>query len=182
MFRLRAFVLAGLVVLVTGCTRATFGFRPSLTSQVPDSTVVRFRVQSGEPLVTGRSLDWQTGTQRVVTAAGDTIVVPEAAKLDVRLKQKKTHASLGGVLGLAVGWGIGLAKCPPPQECSPSLLPALTGGAGAFIGSRFSAAEWVRVRRSPVAPDSQTTRFRRDSGGNIDREDARTRRRAPTLD
>ena len=86
MLRLRPFVLAGLIVLVTGCTRATFGFRPSLTSQVPDSTVVRFRVQSGEPLVTGRSLDWQTGTLRVVR--GSSWVTHDVDQLRCAHRQK----------------------------------------------------------------------------------------------
>ncbi|HEX6049569.1 MAG TPA: hypothetical protein VFZ21_09875 [Gemmatimonadaceae bacterium] len=138
--------MAAAVVLVAGCTRATFGFRPSLVSQVPDSTVVRAREQNGQPPITGRALDWQVGRPRIITAAGDTVAVPEAASLEVRLKEKKSHATLGGVLGLTVGFGIALANCPSTNRCGPDLTPALTAGIGAFIGSRFTAAEWVRVR------------------------------------
>jgi hypothetical protein len=156
MSRLRAFVLAGAVVLSGGCTRAAFGFRPSLTSQVPDSAVVRVRAQNGQPSVTGRALDWQDGQPRVITAAGDTLVVPQAATLEVRLKEKKTHTILGGVVGLGMGMGIALARCPSTNRCSPDLMPMLAAGVGALIGSRFSTAEWVRVRRAsadvPVPP------------------------------
>jgi hypothetical protein len=149
MFRLHSFVLAGAVVLAGGCTRATFGFRPSLTSQVPDSTVVRIRAQNGQPSVTGRALDWQVGRPRVITLAGDTVVVPEAARLEVRLKEKKTHAVLGGVVGLGVGLGVALVRCGPTNRCAPDLTPVLTAGVGALIGSRFAAAEWVRVQQTP---------------------------------
>ena len=149
MFRLRGFVLAGAVMFLGGCTRATFGFRPSLTSHVPDSTVVRVRGQGGQPSTTGRALGWQVGEPRIVTSAGDTVVVPPAAALEVRLKEKKTHATLGAVVGLSVGLGIKLTQCPPPGPCGPDLTPALTAGVGALIGSRFSAVQWVRVRRAP---------------------------------
>lgn len=146
MFRLHPFVLAAVVALVGGCTRATFGFRPSLTSQVPDSAVVRVRAQNGQPSVTGRALDWQGGRPRIITSAGDTVAVPLGATLEVRLKEKKTHATLGGVLGLGVGMGIALTRCPATNRCAPDLTPVLAAGVGALIGSRFSAAEWVRVR------------------------------------
>ena len=149
MFRLQSLVLAGAVVLVGGCTRATFGFRPSLTSQVPDSSVVRVRLQNGQPSVTGRALDWQAGRPLVVTPAGDTMVVPQGAMLEVRLQEKKTHATLGGVIGVSVGLGIKFSQCSAPRRCPPDLTPFLTGGVGALIGSRFTAAEWVRVRRTP---------------------------------
>jgi len=148
MFRLHPILLAGVIVLVPGCTRAAFGFRPSLTSQVPDSSVVRVRAQNGQPSVTGRALDWQLGRPRIVTATGDTVVVPQAATLEVRLKEKKTHATLGAVVGLGVGLSIKLAQCPPTNRCEPDLTPVLTAGLGAFIGSRFSAVEWVRVQRA----------------------------------
>src|SRR5688572_7027622 len=146
MFRLHPFVLAAVVALVGGCTRATFGFRPSLTSQVPDSTVVRVRAQNGQPSVTGRALHWQDGRPRIITSAGDTVAVPQAAALEVRLKEKRSHATLGGVFGLGVGMGIALARCPATNRCAPDLTPALAAGIGALIGSRFTAAEWVRVR------------------------------------
>ncbi len=146
MFRLHPLVLAGVVVFVGGCTRATFGFRPSLTSQVPDSTVVRIRARDGQPSVTGRALDWQAGRPRIITPTGDTVAVPRTSTLEVRLKEKKTHAILGGVIGLGVGFSIKLVQCPPTNVCAPDLTPALTAGVGALIGSRFTAADWVRVK------------------------------------
>ncbi len=152
MFRRLPVALSGVVIFVGGCTSATFGYRPSLTSQVPDTTVVRARAQNGQPAIMGRALDWQAGRPRIVTSAGDTVVVPPAATLEVRLKEKKTHAVLGGVVGLAVGLGVKLVQCPPTNYCPPDLTPALTAGVGALIGSRFSAVQWVRVRRAPAAP------------------------------
>jgi hypothetical protein len=147
MFRLRLLALASAAAILAGCTRATFGFRPSLTSQVPDSTVVRIRAQNGQPSVAGRALGWQAAQPRIVTSAGDTVVVPQNAMLEVRLKQKATHATLGGILGLTVGLSVKLVKCPPSNVCPPDLTPALTAGVGALIGSRFSADEWAPVRQ-----------------------------------
>jgi hypothetical protein len=150
--RLHAFVVAGVVVLGGGCTRATFGFRPSLTSQVPDGAAVRVRSQNGQPSITGQALDWQVGRLRVITSAGDTVVVPQAATLEVRLKEKKTHATLGAVVGLGVALSIKLVQCPPTNYCAPDLTPLLTAGVGALVGSRFTAVEWARVRRPSAAP------------------------------
>ena len=150
MRRLRPFMLAGMIVLGGGCTRATFGFRPSLISQVPDSTIVRVRNPNGLPPTTGRALGWQTGEPRVVTSAPDTIDVSQAAILEVRLREKKTHATLGAIVGLLVGLSIKLVQCPPTGYCAPDATPAVTAGVGALIGSRFTAVEWVRVRRAPA--------------------------------
>lgn len=102
--------------------------------------------------MTGRALDWQTGRPRIITPAGDTLAIPapETATLEVRLKDKQTHATMGGVVGGALGLVIRLVECPPGNYCSPDLTPALTAGVGALIGSRFSAVEWVRVRWVPA--------------------------------
>ena len=149
MLRLRPLSLVAVVILGAGCTRATFGFRPALTSQVPDSTVVRVRAINGQPSITGRSFGWQSGRPRIVTAAKDTVAVPEAGTLEVRLVSKKSYAVVGGVVGLAVGMGVAVAKCPPGRVCGPDARPAVAGGIGALIGSRFSREEWVVVKRDP---------------------------------
>lgn len=149
MSRLQALALIGTILLTGGCTRATFGYRPSLTSQVPDSTAVRVRPHGGVPPITGRAVGWQTGQPRVLTATGDTVQVPPTATMEVRLENKKTHAVLGGVIGVSVGLSVKLVRCPPPNRCGPDVTPALTAGIGALIGSRFTAVDWVRVRRPP---------------------------------
>jgi hypothetical protein len=177
MFRLHPLVLAGTVVIAGGCTRATFGFRPSLTSHVPDSAIVRVRAQNGQPSVTGRALDWQVGRPRIITSAGDTLVVPPAATLEVRLKEKKTHATLGGVIGLGVGLSIALANCPPTNRCPPDVTPALTAGVGALIGSRFRAAEWVRVRRSSADVPAPPGRSLTGGAGTVRLDSPMDRRR-----
>jgi hypothetical protein len=139
--------LVGAIVL-GGCTHVTFGFRPSITSQVPDSTIVRVRATNGQPSVTGRSLDWQTGRPRIVTAAGDTVSVPDVGTLEVRLNSKKSYAAVGGLLGVAVGTGFAMAKCSYPRECPPDLRPLIGGGIGVLVGSRKRTAEWVVVKRT----------------------------------
>ena len=149
MIRLRPLAVLATALLLEGCTRATFGFRPSLTSQVPDSTIVRLRAGNGQPSVTGRSLGWQVGRLTIVTASHDTVVVPETGTLEVRLASKRTFATVGGAIGVAVGFGIAYAKCPAGYECGPTVTPAITGGLGALIGWRFSRADWVVVRRTP---------------------------------
>ena len=148
MFRLKVTMLFGMTFLAGGCTHATFGFRPSLMSQVPDSTVVRARAQNGQPAIVGRAFGWQSGNPRIVTATGDTVDAPRTATLEVRLNEKKSHATLGGVVGLSIGFGIKLAKCAPMSDCPSDLTPALTAAAGALIGSRWRSFEWVRVRHA----------------------------------
>jgi hypothetical protein len=138
-------------VTMAACGGARMQWRPSLVSHVPDSTPVRFTRRAGEPRVQGRALDWQRAVPRVVTATGDTIVVPDSARLEVRLREKKSRATFGGVIGWAVGVGVMYANCPSPKrtcgEQDPT--PVLVAGLGALIGSRFKADDWVRVRWPP---------------------------------
>jgi len=149
MSRLCLLVLAASSVVLNGCTHATFGFRPSLTSQVPDSTVVRVRPINGQPGTTGRSVGWQSGRLAIVTAARDTMAVPEIGTLEVRLNTKKRYTAVGGIVGVVVGTGLAMAKCPYRSECGPDLRPAIGGGIGMLIGSRFSSREWLVVKRPP---------------------------------
>ena len=139
MFRLYLLMLAVASVAFQGCTRATFGFRPSFTSQVPDSTIVRLRATNGQPSVEGHSLGWQVGRLRIVNAVGDTVAVPETGTLEVRLARKKRYTAVGGIVGVVVGTAVAVAKCPYRQECPPDLRPAIGGGVGMLIGSRFSS-------------------------------------------
>jgi hypothetical protein len=139
--------LLAAVVLAGGCTHATFGFRPSLTSQVPDSSVVRLRAINGQPPIAGRSLDWQTGRLRIVTSAGDTVRVPDVGTLEVRLNSRKSYAAVGGIVGVAVGMGLALSRCPDRRACGPDLRVPIGGGIGMLIGSRFHSTEWAVVKR-----------------------------------
>ena len=146
MLRLSPLALA-VAIAIGGCTRATFGFRPTLTSQVPDSTVVRLRAIKGQPSITGRSLGWQMGRLTIVTMTGDTVAVLETGTLEVRLKTKKSYAAIGGVVGLGIGMGLAQARCPYPRRCAPDLRAPLGGAVGMLVGSRFRTAEWLVVRR-----------------------------------
>jgi hypothetical protein len=87
----------------------------------------------------------------VVTASGDTIVVPEGATLEVRLKEKATHEKAGGVIGWALGVAISYAACPPPRrycgEEDPT--PLLGTGLGGLIGWLAKTDRWVQVRWDP---------------------------------
>lgn len=149
MVRRYPLALLAAVVVAEGCTRATFGFRPTLTSQVPDSTVVRLRAANGQPAVEGRALDWQAGRPKIVRAAGDTVAVPETGTLEVRLKTKKSYAAIGGVAGAVVGTGLAIAHCSDRVECGPDIRPLIGGGIGMLIGSRIHTADWVVVKRPP---------------------------------
>ena len=137
-------------LLLSGCAGAAIRWRPSLASQVPDSTTVRFRVRPGEAPITGRALDWQRGRPRVITARGDTVAVPEGAALDVRVPEKARHEVAGGIIGWALGVGISYAACPAPKkycgEEDPTPLLATT--LGALVGWMVKTDQWVAVRRA----------------------------------
>jgi hypothetical protein len=83
----------------------------------------------------------------VITARGDTVVVPADAVLEVRLKNKTNHALLGAIAGYAVGFPVAYASCSNRRECSDqALTPHLIAAGGALIGSLFRTEHWVRVR------------------------------------
>ena len=149
MNRIAPLALASTLLLVTACGGATFRWRPSLVSHVPDSTPVRVNPQTGEPRIRGRSLGWQQGAPRLITATGDTIVLSRGAgRVEVRLKEKKGQGVLGAVIGWAVGVGVTYATCDPPRthcgEQNP--VPIWGAGLGAVIGSMFKTDDWARVR------------------------------------
>jgi hypothetical protein len=148
-----------LFLLLAACGGATFGRRPSLTSQVPDSTPVRFNVPQTQPRASeaGRALGWQRGAPRVVTTRGDTVVVPEGARMEVRLKERTSHAGTGATIGWIVGLGAHYAACNyPSTKCRELDLRIPVGtGVGALIGWRFRTDQWVRVRRDTVVPGSR---------------------------
>ena len=117
-------------------------------SQVPDSTPVRFEVERSDPWVSGQALGWQRGSPRIITPRGDTVVVPGAALVQVRLREKTNRAVVGAVVGFVVGMGVSYARCPSPRtSCAEGdpMTPLLVSSLGALVGSRFKADEWVRV-------------------------------------
>ena len=138
--------LATIVVLLTGCTRTVIGWHPTLVSHVPDSTAVRFAPASGAPTIGGRSLDWQRGSPKVITARGDTLVVPREAAVSVRLPGKVRHAGTGAVVGAVVGIVGSLGVCADNrcEEGNPYQLLGAAGGA--LIGYAIRTDNWVRVK------------------------------------
>ena len=136
-----------LSLLLTACGGTTIRWQPSLVSQVPDSTAVRFVVEPGRPPTQGLALDWQRGRPRVITGR-DTIVMPEGAALEVRLPEKYGHPTAGAIVGWALGAGLSYALCPPPKRyCGEEDPTPLLGlGLGALIGAKVKTDRWVAVR------------------------------------
>jgi hypothetical protein len=136
-------------VLLSGCASGqVVSWRPRVVSQVPDSTPVRYRVDSHTPFVRGLAVDWTRNTPRIAIPRGDTIVVPAGVGLYVRLREKSGKATMGAVIGFVAGVIASYATCPEPKthcgEEDPT--PLLGAGVGALVGSLFKSYPWVRVR------------------------------------
>ena len=143
-------VSPGVFFLVAACGGTTRGWRPSISfSHVPDSTPVRIAVQETGLRMSGRAIDWQRGMPRVVTTRGDTMVVPDGARLEARIRGRTNGAAFGAAVGYLVGVVVTFNRCGGiDAECSekdPTSL--LTLGAGALIGSLFKTTAWFTVRR-----------------------------------
>ena len=152
-FSHRIAVLLAVTLSLAACSSGTTRWHPSLASQVPDSTPVRFAPGESERQVAGLALDWERGPLRVVTTRGDTVVVPRGSALEVRLKEKSNHAVIGAVVGWAVGVAVSYATCPPPKRyCGEEdPRPLLGAGLGALVGSRVKTDWWVGVRWDTVS-------------------------------
>ena len=134
------------ILLLAGCTRASIGWHPSLVSQVPDGSPVRFTPLSHTGTVVGRSLDWQRGAPRVVTSRGDTLVVPHEAVMSLQLPGKIRHAGAGAVIGAIAGIVASLGPCSETR-CEDGNPDQLVGAAaGALLGYAIRTDHWVRVR------------------------------------
>ena len=155
MTRILPLILATTLTTLSACGGARTVWHPSYVVHVPDSTPVRFRSPSSEaaprataPAVIGLSLGWQLRAPRVVTATGDTVVVPAGAQLEVRLRAPGRRTTFGAAIGYLVGVGVSVANCPPPKrycgEQDPT--PILGAGLGALLGAAFRTEQWVRVR------------------------------------
>jgi len=136
-----------LTLLLTACGGTSIRWQPSLVSQVPDSTTVRFVAEPGQSPTQGFALDWQRGRPRVITGR-DTIVMPEGAALEVRLREKYGHPTAGAIIGWALAAGVSYALCPPPRRyCGEEDPTPLLGMAlGALIGAKIKTDRWVGVR------------------------------------
>ena len=147
-------VLSAVALVLAACSNGTTRWHPSLASQVPDSTPVRFVPSESERQVAGLALDWERGRLRVVTSRGDTVLVPKGSELQVRLREKASHPVFGAVVGWALGVAVSYATCPPPKrycgEEDPS--PLLGTGLGALVGSRVKTDWWVGVRWDTASP------------------------------
>jgi hypothetical protein len=154
MIRLAALSSAAALLLLSACAGATTRWQPSLASQVPDSTPVRFAPHAGEPRITGLAVDWERGQLRVITERGDTVIVPDGSAIEVRLREKARHPTAGAIIGWAFGVAISYAACPPPKKyCGEEdPTPLLAAGLGALIGDRVKTDWWVRVRWDTSSP------------------------------
>ena len=154
MYRSASVTVPAALLAISGCASGGVRWQPSLASDVPDSTPVRFAPNRSEPRVTGLALDWQRGRPKVVTERGDTVVVPDASLLQVRLREKASHPTAGAIIGWTIGVGISYATCPAPKrycgEEDPT--PLLSTGLGALIGSRVKTDWWVNVQWATPRP------------------------------
>ena len=151
MLRLLSSGSPALFILVAACTGATFGWRPTLF-EVPDSTPVRIAVEGTGLRMSGRAVDWQRGTPRVVTTPGDTMVVPAGARLQARLTGRMNTAVVGAQVGSLVGVVATFYRCggidAACSEQDPTAL--LSFAAGALIGALFKTTTWFTVRRDTL--------------------------------
>ena len=140
-------VLPATLSVALACQPPTLLSRPSRASHVPDGARVRVSASRDEPRVEGRSIGWQLGAPRLITATGDTIPVPAGAALEVQLHKRTKHARTGSVIGGIVGMGITWARCPEPKKrCRQNdPTPVLTIGLGALIGYVIKPNPWVSV-------------------------------------
>jgi hypothetical protein len=140
-------VLPAALSLALACQPPTLWSRPSRVSHVPDGARVRVSSARDEPRVEGRSFAWQRGSPRVITATGDTILVPSGAALEIQLDKRTKRARTGGVIGGLVGLGVTWARCPElKKRCRQNdPTPVLTIGLGALVGYAIKRNPWVSV-------------------------------------
>lgn len=190
MIQLRSLVTLGSALSMAACAGPAIRWQPSYSSQIPDSATVRFTVHPGEAPILGSALDWRLGRPRVVTARDDTVLIPERSALEVRLKEKASHATAGAIIGWALSVAVSYATCAPPRrycgEENPT--PLFATGLGALIGSRIRTDWWVGVQWTPPPrSDSTPQRFsdrllsqrRHDSIAGFIRMDSVARQIAP---
>ena len=107
--------------------------------------------------MSGRAVDWQRGTPKVITTRGDTMIVPLGARLQARLTGRTNTAVIGGAVGYFVGLLITYDHCGGiDAECTekdPTSI--LTFGVGALIGSLFKSTAWVKVRADTLSNESR---------------------------
>ena len=138
------------LLLLTACAPAVITWRPSVVSQVPDNTPVRVDSPgSGEKPTRGVAMGWQSGQPRVINQRGDTVLIPDGARLQVRLKKKSNNAPIGGLVGFVLGAGVAYNRCQDRgRTCGQGdPTPLLAATVGALIGSTIRSYPWVTVKR-----------------------------------
>ena len=138
------------MLLLTACAPAVITWRPSVVSQVPDNTPVQFDSPgSGEKPTRGVAVGWQRGQPRVIDQRGDTVLIPEDARLQVRLRKKSNNAPIGGLVGFVIGAAVAYNGCQDSgRTCAQDdPTPLLAATAGALIGSAIRSYPWVTVKR-----------------------------------
>lgn len=154
-----------LVLLVPACLACTarqhLRWTPILTSDVPDSTLVRATDKAFGSQATGRAVGWQRGQLRHVVTAGDTLRAPGNATLEVYTGRQSSYALPGGIVGWAIGIGAVLSSCGLESYCGEQdFRPALGALLGALVGSLLKHDRWVRVRRdSSVSGNGAVSRI-----------------------
>jgi hypothetical protein len=141
-----------LCLAATGCTRIEF--RPRLVTQIPDGREVRYRIQpNGSTAVVGRALGWASGTPRIVTSRGDTVIVPAGARIEFKVDHPDSHAKAGGVVGWLLAIAAMQANCIKQdikycgeQDPTPVLGAFIGGVIGSLMREPWISIEWDAPR------------------------------------
>ena len=139
------YVLVAAFLSVAACG-GSVKWRPWMVTQVPDGTEVRYRERSNASTARiGRALGWSSETPRMVTARGDTVVIPTGAQLEVRVNNPDRHTNFGAVVGYVAGIFAALSTCGPESYCGEDNPAPLLGAiVGALVG-HFITDDWVSV-------------------------------------
>jgi hypothetical protein len=142
---LARYALLTTLVCVGACSTTRVLWRPTQANDVPDGTQVRFLARSANEPTFGRAVGWASSTPRLISARGDTIVIPYGARIDVRVQHPDRHTNAGAIIGYVFGTLTILADCGGEKYCGEQDPRALLGSiAGAIIG-HFIADDWIRV-------------------------------------
>ena len=142
--------LAGAALLMTcltGCASLPPG-TPRTMGAVADGTPVGYRLSPRAEATRGVAAGWSRGVAGVVRAAGDTVLAPDSAQLEIRIPPRKKHGIAGAVVGWAIAVATMYATCPTKRYCGEeNPLPLLGTGLGWLVGDHVKTDWWVVVPR-----------------------------------